>query len=113
MRGPVFSFREYRTYSLEQQILDFIRSVYDTIGWTGVIFLMAIESACIPLPSELIMPFAGWFLVGDLGAMGLVLAGFCGAVGNVIGSLIAYWVGAKGGRPFLKKYGKYLLISEH
>ena len=98
---------------MEQHRLNFIRSVYDAIGWPGVVLLMAIESACIPLPSELIMPFAGWFLVGDLGAMGLVLAGFCGAVGNVIGSLIAYWVGAKGGRPFLKKYGKYLLISEH
>ena len=77
--------------------------------------LMAIESACIPLPSELIMPFAGWMLIVDkgLGAEYLVLAGFCGAVGNVIGSLIAYWVGARGGRPFLKRYGKYLLISQH
>jgi membrane protein DedA with SNARE-associated domain len=100
---------------LEQHILDFIRSVYDAIGWPGVVLLMAIESACIPLPSELIMPFAGWMLIADrgLGAEYLALAGFCGAVGNVIGSLIAYWVGARGGRPFLKRYGKYLLISEH
>jgi len=61
------------------------------------------------------MPFAGWMLIvgKGLGAEYLALAGFCGAVGNVIGSLIAYWVGAKGGRPFLKRYGKYLLISEH
>jgi len=76
---------------------------------------MVIESACIPLPSELIMPFAGWMLIADkgLGAGYLVLAGLCGAVGNVIGSLIAYWVGAKGGLPFLRRYGKYLLISQH
>ena len=100
---------------MEQQILGFIRSVYDAIGWPGVVLLMAIESACIPLPSEIIMPFAGWMLIADkgLGVEYLALAGFCGAVGNVIGSLIAYWVGAKGGRPFLKRYGKYLLISEH
>jgi membrane protein DedA with SNARE-associated domain len=76
---------------------------------------MAIESACIPLPSELIMPLAGWMLIVDkgLGAEYLVLAGFCGAIGNVIGSLIAYWVGAWGGRPFLNRYGKYILISHH
>jgi len=100
---------------LEQHVLDFIRSVYDAIGWPGVVLLMVIESACIPLPSELIMPFAGWMLIADkgLGAGYLVLAGLCGAVGNVIGSLIAYWVGAKGGLPFLRRYGKYLLISQH
>ena len=106
---------------MEQHILDFIRSVYDAIGWPGVVLLMAIESACIPLPSELIMPFAGWMLIADkisnadakLVVAYLLLAGVCGAVGNVIGSLIAYWVGAKGGRPFLVRYGKYLLISQH
>ena len=106
---------------MEQHILDFIRSVYDAIGWPGVVLLMAIESACIPLPSELIMPFAGWMLIADkisnadakLVVAYLLLAGVCGAVGNVIGSLIASWVGAQGGRPFLVRYGKYLLISQH
>jgi membrane protein DedA with SNARE-associated domain len=74
---------------------------------------MAIESACIPLPSEIIMPLAGWFLVDDrgLGEQWLLLAAFCGAVGNLIGSLIAYAVGAWGGRPFLLRYGRYFLIS--
>jgi len=100
---------------VEQHILNFIQQVYNAIGWPGVVLLMAIESACIPLPSELIMPFAGWMLIADkkLGVEYLLLAGLCGAVGNVIGSLIAYWVGAKGGRPFLQRYGKYLLISQH
>lgn len=100
---------------MEQQILDFIRNTYDAIGWPGVVLLSAIESACIPLPSELILPFAGWMLIAykGLGIEYLVLAGFCGALGNVIGSLIAYWVGAKGGRPFLQRYGKYFLISQH
>ncbi len=76
---------------------------------------MAIESACIPLPSEIIMPLAGWFLVEDrgLGAEWLLLAAFCGALGNLIGSLLAYAAGARGGRPFLLRYGRYLLISPH
>ena len=100
---------------MEQQILDFIRHTYEAIGWPGVVLLSAIESACIPLPSELILPFAGWMLIAykHLGLEYLLLAGLCGAVGNVIGSLIAYWVGAKGGRPFLQRYGKYFLISQH
>jgi membrane protein DedA with SNARE-associated domain len=100
---------------MEQQILNFISSVYQTLGWPGVVLLMTIESACIPLPSELIMPLAGWMLVESAGlpAGYIVLAAFCGGIGNVFGSLIAYWVGDKGGLPFLRRYGKYLLISNH
>ena len=100
---------------MEQLILDFVRHVYQVIGWPGVVLLMVIESACIPLPSEIIMPLSGWMLIADrgLGVGYIVLAGFCGAVGNVVGSVIAYWVGAWGGRPFLNRYGKYFLISQH
>ncbi|MBI4234355.1 MAG: DedA family protein [Chloroflexi bacterium] len=74
---------------------------------------MAIESACIPLPSELIMPLSGWMLIQQqgLGLPHLVLAGFYGALGNLLGSLLAYWVGAKGGRPFLERFGRYILIT--
>jgi membrane protein DedA with SNARE-associated domain len=77
--------------------------------------MMAIESACIPLPSEIIMPLAGWMLIKDegLGPAWLLLAAFCGAVGNTLGSLIAYWAGVWGGRPLVEKYGKYILISHH
>jgi len=77
--------------------------------------MMAIESACIPLPSELIMPLAGWMLIKDqgLGWEWVILAGFFGAIGNTIGSLIAYYVGARGGRPFVVKYGKYIFVSHH
>lgn len=76
---------------------------------------MAIESACIPLPSELIMPLAGWMLVKErgLGEEWLVLAAFFGALGNTLGSIIAYSVGVWGGRPVIEKYGKYVLISRH
>ncbi len=101
--------------SIENSILDFIRNVYDAIGWPGVALLMAIESACIPLPSELIMPFAGWFLIKDagLGVEWVFALAFVGTLGNLAGSLVAYHVGARGGRPLLERYGKYLLISNH
>ena len=76
---------------------------------------MAIESACIPLPSELIMPLAGWMLIKErsLAVTYTLAAGAYGALGNTIGSAIAYGVGMWGGRPFLEKYGKYILISRH
>lgn len=77
--------------------------------------LMAIESACIPLPSEIIMPLAGWMLVKNqsLSAIHILSAGAYGALGCVIGSVIAYGVGMWGGRPLLEKYGKYILVSRH
>ena len=83
--------------------------------WPGVVLMMAIESAAIPLPSELIMPFAGWLLVKDRGhgEEWLLLAALFGAIGNVLGSWVAYYVGAWGGRPLVEKYGKYILISRH
>ncbi len=78
-----------------------------------MIFLMAIESACIPFPSEIIMPLAGWILVKDRGhgLEFLLLAGLFGAIGNTIGSLIAYYAGMLGGRPLLLKYGRWVLIT--
>ncbi len=98
---------------LEQELLHFIEHVYTLIQWPGVVVLMSIESACIPLPSELIMPLAGWMLVKEqsLPAIHTLIAGIYGALGCNIGSTIAYVVGMWGGRPFLNKYGKYILIS--
>lgn len=96
-------------------LLDFIEATYDAMEWPGVVLLMAIESACIPLPSELIMPLAGWFLVKNRGhsESWLLLAAFFGALGNTLGSLVAYYVGAWAGRPLVAKYGRYILISHH
>lgn len=101
--------------SIEQIILQVISAVYNSIQWPGVVVLMAIESACIPVPSELIMPLAGWILIKAQGlpAIYCLMAGAYGALGNLIGSLIAYGVGIWGGRPLLKKYGRYVLISNH
>ncbi len=76
---------------------------------------MAIESACIPFPSELIMPLAGWMLIKTqaLPVTYTLVAGLYGALGNTIGSVIAYVVGMWGGRPLLNKYGRYVLMSRH
>ena len=102
-------------HAIESAAIDFVRALFDAVGWLGVVIAMAIESACIPLPSEVIMPLAGWFLIEAEGLpwYWTLVAGFYGAVGCTIGSAIAYWVGALGGRPLVLKYGKYLLISAH
>jgi membrane protein DedA with SNARE-associated domain len=99
--------------SPDQAFLEIARHIYDAVGWPGVVFLMAIESACIPFPSEVIMPMAGWLLVDEKGHgfSYLFLGAFFGALGNTIGSVIAYLVGAWGGRPLLEKYGRYVLIT--
>ncbi|MBA4049156.1 MAG: alkaline phosphatase, partial [Sphingomonas sp.] len=78
-------------------------------GYIGIAVLMAIESACIPLPSEIIMPFAGYLVYK--GQMNLYLAATAGAIGCNLGSIIAYEVGKRGGRPLLLRYGKWVLIG--
>ena len=89
----------------------FIVATISTLGYSGVVLLMAIESACIPLPSEIIMPFAGYLVsTGQMNLWGVAIAG---AVGCVLGSLVAYWAGMYGGRPFIEKYGRYVLVSRH
>jgi membrane protein DedA with SNARE-associated domain len=89
----------------------FIVATISTLGYGGVVLLMAIESACIPLPSEIIMPFAGYLVYK--GQFNLWAVGVAGAVGCVIGSWVAYYVGLYGGRPLIEKYGRYVLLSSH
>src|SRR5919108_6671852 len=89
----------------------FIVATISTMGYSGIVLLMAIESACIPLPSEIIMPFSGYLVsTGQMNLWGVAVAG---AVGCVVGSLVAYWVGMYGGRPLIERYGRYVLISHH
>lgn len=99
--------------SVEEFVINFSSSTYDFIDWWGVVVLMAIESTAIPLPSEVIMPLAGWLLVADhdRGFGWVVLAGFYGAVGSLLGSLAEYYLSRAGGRPLIEKYGKYFLIT--
>jgi len=105
--------------ALDGIVLPFIDSLYGRFGYAGVVIAMTIESAAIPLPSELILPFAGWSVSRGIvepltGAAwtywGAVIAG---VLGNTVGSLASYAVGAVGGRPLLDRYGRYVLISAH
>jgi membrane protein DedA with SNARE-associated domain len=78
-------------------------------GYGGVVLLMAIESACIPLPSEIIMPFAGYLV--STGEMNLFLAATAGALGCNLGSIVAYEIGRRGGRPMAERFGRYVLVG--
>jgi membrane protein DedA with SNARE-associated domain len=105
---------------IDEIVIPFLASLYGAVGYVGVMLAMAIESAMIPLPSELILPFAG-FLVSDPSQIEPItgqpwsfwIVVVVGTIGNTIGSLVAYALGAYGGRPFLERYGKYVLIRPH
>ena len=105
---------------IDQIVIPFLNNLYGTVGYLGVMMAMAIESAMIPLPSELILPYAG-FLVSDPGRLepltgqpwNFWIVVVAATVGNTLGSLVAYAIGAYGGRPFLERYGRYLLIRPH
>ncbi len=87
----------------------FIINTISSSGYLGIVGLMAIESACIPLPSEIIMPFSGYLVFR--GDFKLLWVGLAGALGCVVGSVPAYYLGLYGGRPLVERYGKYVLIS--
>jgi len=105
---------------IDEIVIPFLNSLYGAAGYLGVMFAMTIESAMIPLPSELILPYAG-FLVSDPSQIepltgqpwNFWLVVIFATIGNTLGSLIAYAIGAWGGRPFLERYGRYLLIRPH
>ena len=89
----------------------FVITTIASLGYGGIVLLMAIESACIPLPSEIIMPFSGYLVYkNEFTLWGVAVAG---AAGCVLGSLVAYFIGAYGGRSLVYKYGRYVLISHH
>lgn len=105
---------------IDQIVIPFLNSLYGSVGYAGVLIAMGIESAMVPLPSELILPYAG-FLVSDPlqiepltgGTWNYWIVVVVATIGNTLGSLVAYAIGAWGGRPFLERYGKYLLIRPH
>src|SRR5580704_19445826 len=90
-------------------LVTWIVDVISAAGYFGVVLLMAIESACIPLPSEAIMPFAGY--LASIGQFSLIGAATAGALGCNLGSTVAYYVAAKGGRKAIERWGRYVLIS--
>lgn len=89
----------------------FIIATISSTGYVGIALLMGIESACIPLPSEIIMPFSGYLV--STGRFSLLLVATAGAIGCNLGSVLAYWIGAWGGRPAIERFGKYVLLSMH
>lgn len=105
---------------IDRIVIPFLNTLYGAVGYLGVMVAMAIESAMVPLPSELILPYAG-FLVSDTASVEPLTGGpwsfwivvVVATIGNTIGSLVAYAIGAWGGRPFLERWGRYLLIREH
>ncbi len=105
--------------SLIDALTHFINTLYATTGLAGIMIAMAIESCLIPLPSEIVMPLAGIMiqqhkiLAGVPLPLSLVLVALAGSLGCLIGSLAAYGIGYKGGRPLILKYGRYVLISQH
>ncbi len=92
-------------------VANWVKDLISDMGYWGVVLTMAIESFNVPLPSEIIMPFAG-YLVYE-GRFTMLCATAAGAFGNLIGSLASYYLGYYGGRPFLEKYGRYFLIKKH
>jgi len=89
----------------------FIVATISAMGYGGIVLLMAVESACVPLPSEVTMPFSGYLV--STGRFGLNAVAIAGAVGCLLGSYVAYFIGANGGRRLLLKYGRYVLIAPH
>lgn len=108
--------KEAMPAGLEVQLVAFLTT---HISWIGVFFVMAVESANIPIPSEITMPLAGWLLVkGTIDnplqgtpLQAFVIGGLIGALGCLFGSIVNYGVGYYGGRPFVERFGKYILIS--
>ena len=101
--------------AIEHQIVEFLTRLLQTIGWPGVIGIMTLESANIPIPSEVTMPLAGWMLVQARGLTAwdaLWQGGLFGAIGCTLGSVLNYALGAWGGRPLLRRYGKWILVHE-
>ena len=94
-----------------ERLITWLLTTLLTLGYPGIIVLMAIESSILPLPSELVMPPAGYWVAK--GKMSLPIVLFCGTAGSVIGALVNYWVAQLLGRAFVRRFGRYVLLSEH
>lgn len=106
---PVYSTR--MSERIIAALAAFIIAVISAGGYAGIALLMAIESACIPIPSEIIMPFAGYLV--HMGQLKLFWVATAGAIGCNLGSIPAYWLGAWGGRPAVERFGRFVLLSRH
>lgn len=97
--------------AITESIINIATNLIQQAGYPGIGVLMIMESMILPVPSEAVMPFAGFLLAdGKFSWFGII---FVSTLGSIIGSLISYWIGAKGGRPLVQRWGKYILVSEH
>ncbi|HTX41938.1 MAG TPA: DedA family protein [Acidobacteriaceae bacterium] len=92
-------------------VFQFVTQIISAGGYAGIVLLITLNSSGIPIPSEVILPFSGYLVY--LGRFNLLLVAVAGAVGCNIGSAIAYWIGARGGRPLVERYGNWVLMSRH
>lgn len=90
--------------------IQFILDLINAVGYVGIFFLMAAESACLPVPSEIVVPFGGY--LAYQGSFDLLLVILVSTFGCTFGSAVAYGIGLKGGRPFICKYGHYIRLNE-
>lgn len=97
-------------HSIIVAVTTWITASITQLGYFGIVIMMGIESACIPLPSEIIMPFGGYLVYKHPDQFNIWMMGIAGALGCVWGSVVAYWAGKYGGRPFVEKYGRYILV---
>jgi membrane protein DedA with SNARE-associated domain len=98
-------------FEILRPVIDLVISFISTTGYVGIFLLMILESALIPIPSEIIMPFSGFLVTsGKLHPIAVILAG---SLGNLVGSVLTYYIGIKFGRAFIIKYGKYIFFKEN
>jgi membrane protein DedA with SNARE-associated domain len=94
-----------------ERLIAWLLTTLLSLGYPGIVVLMAIESSVLPLPSELVMPPAGYWVAK--GRMSLPAVLICGTAGSVIGALANYWLAQLLGRAFVRRFGRYVLLSEH
>lgn len=93
-----------------EYLINLITQFMSFLGYIGLLILMALESMIAPVPSEVVMPFAG-FLITD-GRFTFFMVAVFSTLGSIMGSLVSYWIGLFGGRKFILRFGKYLLLDE-
>jgi membrane protein DedA with SNARE-associated domain len=108
---PAHTFLPVYCTSMSEKLIALLVGAITAGGYPAVILLMAIQSACIPIPSEVIMPLAGYALAHS--QLDLIILATVASLASNLGSIPAYWVGARGGRPMVERYGSYLLLSRH
>jgi membrane protein DedA with SNARE-associated domain len=100
-----------RKVPLFQALAEYAQQIISQIGYPGILVLMALESTMVPIPSELVMPFAGYLAMKGTFTLPMVI--LMNTLGAIVGSLACYYLGSWGGKPLIDRYGKYLFVKRH